>query len=670
MTDTLQNWHARNTEYLSVALESLRLRLTRLTAKAEGSDDGSPEGLKKGLAIKEALSVVKDFESTEPLPALVILKRRFALSTFEQEILLLCAAMELDTRISSLCASAQDDPNKPFPTLALALALFDDPSWDAISVQRPLRYWHLIEISRLTGQSLISCPVRGDERIINFIKGLNYLDERITRISSPFETAIETDLPESQEQAVDEIINSLRQPGSKLLSSVVQLVGTDSVSKQLVAQKVAMRLNLELINLPVELLPTQPAELEEFSRLWQRESQLLPIAAYIDTVREDSSVKTDGNSRASSFSLQRLLSLSSGIFLLSTREVRSEFHATSIIVEIKKPTPEEQRKEWLALLGEKVNGTPALLAGQFNLNVTTIREIAHVAGKSSDDFHNALWKGCIYRTSSQLDILVQKLELKATWDDIVLPEEAVSQLKQIGNQVRFRSLVYDNWGFRKKMNRGLGINALFVGESGTGKTMAAEVLANELNLNLYRIDLSGVVSKYIGETEKNLRSVFDAAENGGAILFFDEADALFGKRSEVKDSHDRYANIEINYLLQRMESYNGLAILATNKKSALDEAFTRRLRFIIHFPFPGIRERRAIVQKVFPPSVPRDCLDYDRLAVLNLTGGSYYNIAINAAFDAAEKGTAITMPIILSAARAELQKIERPIKESDFVWNE
>jgi len=182
----------------------------------------------------------------------------------------------------------------------------------------------------------------------------------------------------------------------------------------------------------------------------------------------------------------------------------------------------------------------------------------------------------------------------------VLPPAEVALLRQIANQVRLRSKVYDGWGFRQEMNRGLGISALFAGESGTGKTMAAEVIANDLGLSLYRIDLSAVVSKYIGETEKNLRRLFDTAEDGGAILFFDEADALFGKRSEVKDSHDRYANIEINYLLQRIESYRGLAILATNMKSALDKAFLRRLRFIVNFPFPGQNERMIMLAEGLP----------------------------------------------------------------------
>ena len=226
--------------------------------------------------------------------------------------------------------------------------------------------------------------------------------------------------------------------------------------------------------------------------------------------------------------------------------------------------------------------------------------------------------------------------------------------------------VYDDWSFRQRMNRGLGISALFAGESGTGKTMAAEVIANDLHLNLYRIDLSAVVSKYIGETEKNLRRLFDAAEDGGAILFFDEADALFGKRSEVKDSHDRYANIEINYLLQRMESYCGLAVLATNMKSALDTAFLRRLRFIVNFAFPSQADRTRIWAKVFPPQTPTAGLDYDRLARFNLTGGSIHNAALNAAFMAAQTGTPVAMGHVLTAVRAEFRKLERAVNEADF----
>jgi SpoVK/Ycf46/Vps4 family AAA+-type ATPase len=198
--------------------------------------------------------------------------------------------------------------------------------------------------------------------------------------------------------------------------------------------------------------------------------------------------------------------------------------------------------------------------------------------------------------------------------------------------------------------------------------MSAEVIANHLQLNLYRIDLSQVVSKYIGETEKNLRKLFDAAEDGGVLLFFDEADALFGKRSQVKDSHDRYANIETNYLLQRLETYQGLAILATNALSSLDDAFIRRLRFIVKFPVPEDVHRKLIWQKVFPPETPLAELDYAHLARFKLAGGSIYNIALNASFHAAEQGTGVSMQHILEATQIEFDKDSRLTDPRDFVW--
>jgi SpoVK/Ycf46/Vps4 family AAA+-type ATPase len=226
--------------------------------------------------------------------------------------------------------------------------------------------------------------------------------------------------------------------------------------------------------------------------------------------------------------------------------------------------------------------------------------------------------------------------------------------------------VYEEWGFGKRLSRGRGISALFTGPPGTGKTMAAEILAGHLALDLYRIDLSSVVSKYIGETEKNLRKVFDAAERGGAILFFDEADALFGKRTEVKDSHDRHANVEINYLLQRMEEYGGLAILATNRKSDLDPAFLRRIRFLVAFPFPTIDDRRRIWQTVFPPDTPLGPLDYDALARLEVAGGNIRNIAVNAAFLAAADDEAVTMEDVMRAARHEYRKIDKLPGRAEF----
>jgi SpoVK/Ycf46/Vps4 family AAA+-type ATPase len=295
---------------------------------------------------------------------------------------------------------------------------------------------------------------------------------------------------------------------------------------------------------------------------------------------------------------------------------------------------------------------------------TVIRERKTSSKKTNLD--NELWKICCRLTRPQLDGLAQRIESPTGWDDLVLPALQKEILKEIAIHVRQRNKVYGTWGFEKKEARGLGITVLFVGESGTGKTMAAEVLANELHLDLYRIDLSNVINKYIGETEKNLKKIFDAAENGGAILLFDEADALFGKRSDVKDSHDRYSNIEVSYLLQRMEAYRGLAILTTNMKSALDKAFMRRIRFVVQFPFPDLAQRAEIWTNIFPSNTPKEGLNMEQLAKLNLSGGNIRNIALNAAFLAAEEDEPVQMYHISQAAKSEYIKLERPFSSLEF----
>lgn len=265
----------------------------------------------------------------------------------------------------------------------------------------------------------------------------------------------------------------------------------------------------------------------------------------------------------------------------------------------------------------------------------------------------------------QLDDLAQRIEPVSCWEELILPEHQKAILHQIVAHVRNRLKVCEDWGFARKSVRGLGLSTLFAGESGTGKTMAAEVLANELHLDLYRIDLSSVVSKYIGETEKNLRKVFDAAESSGVILLFDEADALFGKRSEVRDSHDRYANIEVSYLLQRMEAYRGLAVLTTNMKAALDGAFSRRLSFVVQFPFPDQPQRELIWRRIFPSATPVEQLDYAKLARLSMSGGNIRSIALNAAFLAADEGTPVGMRHLVQAAHTEAAKRERPLSDAE-----
>lgn len=247
----------------------------------------------------------------------------------------------------------------------------------------------------------------------------------------------------------------------------------------------------------------------------------------------------------------------------------------------------------------------------------------------------------------------------------MLPEAQRQVLSDIATHLQQRSKVYQDWGFASKSDRGFGITSLFHGESGTGKTMAADVLAQQFRLDLYRIDLSAVVSKYIGETEKNLARIFDAAEAGGVILLFDEADALFGKRSEVKDSRDRHANVEVSYLLQRMEAYGGLAILTTNLKNALDTAFLRRIRFMVDFPFPAAQYRSQIWQRIFPPQTPIKGLDYQKLGQLQVAGGNIRNIAMNAAFIAADADEPVMMKHILKATQRDYLKLQRLLTKEE-----
>ena len=703
------DWQRSNDAFLAAALTWLRLRLERLVdwepAPPAPSlpEDPRPEPKASSFAerfrwrppfseaapppilalppaseavtaeqIEEAAQAMAAAGETDPPPALVVLARRFGLSLFERDVLLLCVALELDTRIAPLCARAQDDPARPWPTFALAMALFDDPAWDVLSPERPLRYWRLIEINQPGAQPLTTSALRADERIVNFLKGLNYLDDRLSPLLLPLEPETDVDLPPSQDDAVRRILRALEaaQPGRRL--PVFQLLGPDTASKRLVAWHAAISLGLRLYRLPVEMMPTQVTDLETLARLVQRESALAPFALYLDAQESEKTASAEGQA----LPLGRFLAGASGVFFVATQDVRPGLGEASVTVDVAKPTPAEQRAIWAATLGEGAGDLSARLSSQFSLDLGTLRRIAHAAQaaqaeaapEAEGELENRLWDAALASTRPRLEGLAQRLDPRATWDDLVLAPRELDLLRQIASQVRLRAQVYDDWGFAARRNRGLGISVLFAGESGTGKTMAAEVLANELRLSLYRIDLSTVVSKYIGETEKNLRRLFDAAEDGGAILFFDEADALFGKRSEVKDSHDRYANIEINYLLQRIESYKGLAILATNMKSSLDTAFLRRLRFLVDFPTHGEAERREIWKRIFPPQTEKDGLDFNRLARLGLNGGAINNVAMNAAFLAAAAGTPVTMPHVLAAARTEFQKLGRPINEADFRW--
>ena len=651
----LSDWQEINERWLAAAVEAVRLRLDRQARRTAGEPE--PPGAK--AALEAALATMRNAAAAETPPTAITLAQRLGLSSFDLDTLMLCVAQELDTTIRARCAAAQGDPQRPFPSFALALAIGDAPSWDVLSPAAPLRYWRLVELLPNGGQPLTATALRADERIVHAIKGLNDLDERLAALLEPLAPLGEPVLAASQRAQAESIaaeLEAARAAGRPL--PVLRLIGSDRFSKRDLAGAIASRVGVRAYRLAAELLAAQGAELESLARLWQRECVLLPLALLIDL---------EGASEGATAAVARFVARLGGLVMVDEAAGRSVPLERGWPVAIERPTPAEQREAWTRLLDDA--STAAALAAQFSLPLGEIVALAGRAqGQGADGASRlaGLWSECRRRTRPAIASLAQPIDAKASFSDIVLPAAESEQLRRICEQVGARARVYDEWGLRQRLNRGMGISALFAGESGTGKTMAAEVIANALDLDLFRIDLSAMISKYIGETEKNLRQLFDAAEAGGAILFFDEADALFGKRSEVHDSHDRYANIEINYLLQRMEGYGGLAILATNMKSALDSAFLRRLRFILDFPFPGPAERREIWRRALPETVPCEAIDHERLARLHLSGGNIHSIALNAAFAAAHDGTPVTMALLLEAVRQELRKLDRPVHEADF----
>jgi len=654
------DWHSANQRYLMAALAAVREALERHAGQGRPADaepreaaDSSLRAAARGLPAPAALDTLSEL---------------FDLSPFERDLLLLCAGVELDAGFAALCAAAQGEADRTHPSFSLALAALPDPHWSAMSPAAPLRHWRLLEVG--DGIALTTSPLRIDERILNYLTGVSHLDERLVGLVTPLhETG---DLVSSHQELAERIAGIWSGGSGDATRPAFEICGDDLASKRAIAAGACTRLGLELALMPAHVVPSAPTEIERLIRLWDREAALSGRVLLLDCD------ETDANDRSRERIVDQVIQQIRSPLMVTSRQRRRLPQHPLLSLEVKKPTSKEQRAVWNGALGMSpgaMDGEVERLASQFNLSAPSIRSAC--AGAQADPalveadqrpqaLAAALWESCRRQARPRLGDLAERIEPAATWNDLILPERQREILEDIAAHVRHRARVHEDWGFACKGARGLGIAALFAGTSGTGKTMAAELLADELRLDLYRIDLSQVVNKYIGETEKNLARVFDAAEEGGAILLFDEADALFGKRSEVKDSHDRYANIEVSYLLQRMEAYRGLAILTTNLKDALDGAFLRRLRFVVQFPFPDAAERAEIWQRIFPDQTPTKDLDPQKLARLNVAGGNIRNIALHAAFLAARDGGAVTMGRVLRAARSEYAKLEKPLSSEEI----
>jgi hypothetical protein len=579
------------------------------------------------------------------------LQATFGLSPFERDFLLLCAGTELEERFAQACAQGNQDHEMPWPTFGLALSRLAGPHWSAIAGERPLRYWHLIETP--SAQSLLRSRCRIDERVLHFLASLPATDERLSPLVQPLEPPTGA-LSAAQKECSENLARFCAKGPAK----PVLLAGPRGFARPLVVAEAWRSLGLRGQVMRAADIPSLAVERELIARLFNRELVLSNWAMYCEGDDLEPEAARNLAAFVSQIQAPVVIAMQEGSFLEGLDGLR---------LAVPSLRQAERRALWMETLGEvasAMNGQLEQIVEGFHFDAPTIRLAGAAIRGLADgnaDVGEAAWKVCRDQGRRSMSSLAQRLEPRARWDDLVLPPAQTDLLRMIVTQVRHKPVVHSQWGFAEKYGRGLGVSALFSGGSGTGKTLAAEIIAAELQRDLYQIDLASVVSKYIGETEKNLRRIFDAADESACVLLFNEADALFGKRSEVRDSHDRYANLEISYLLQRMESHDGVAILTTNMKHALDNAFLRRLRFIVQFPFPEAVQRRVIWQKVFPAGAPRSNLDFARLARMNVSGGTIRNIAMHAAFLAAERQSAIGMEHIGRAARMECAKIDKPL---------
>ncbi|MES2155565.1 MAG: ATP-binding protein [bacterium] len=568
------------------------------------------------------------------------------LDAFDRKVLALCLAGRLDPAVARLLAYANDDAALPYPTPALAAALFPEAARPlGFAASSPLRWNGLVSV--VGDPTSPTCGFVLDDSAFAFLLGETMPPAEIEAFTTPI---VCQSLARAQRQKAAEGAGALRRSGMRALV----VTGPAASGVLDVAAHVADQLGLSLRLIDTGAVPAEFLQRRAALAALRRHALLHSVAYAIET-------KEGGPGLAWSD-----LAYASPRLAVATGTGVWRPGSAAVLVSLAPPSPDDQAEQWRLVLGEAADAqadTIKDLAHSLRLSPSEIAAVvasARAANPSGPAVveADALRRACYEQAASALRGLATPIEPVHGWDDLEVPETCRRNLQAIVDQVRSRALVYGAWGMARGP-RGRGITALFSGSSGTGKTLAAEVLAHTLGLTMQKVNVAALVSKYIGETEKNLERVFDGAERAGCILFFDEADAIFGKRSEVRDSHDRYANLEIDYLLQRMEDYHGLAILATNRKADIDRAFLRRLRFVVDFPTPGPELRNRIWMRSFGKAVPTRGLDFARLARLDLAGGSIRNAALNAAFLAAADGGTVTMDHVLRSTDQEFEKMDR-----------
>jgi SpoVK/Ycf46/Vps4 family AAA+-type ATPase len=616
-------------------------------------------------------------------PAFARLARDFALTQFDLDALLIALAPDLELRYERLFGFIQDDVTRRRPNVELVLDLLCDSPADKLTKRSRLcpdgtlvrhRLVHLLPDPNHVHPPLLGHYLKPDAQVLNLLLGEAAVDARIADIAE----VIEPDLSIDDLVLAEPTAGALRAVGEQLRGHIHVLAwffGSAGSGKTTAAGALAKLAGTRLLSVRLPKADTGVAALTQIAlREGLFKSWLVHLSASSLEDTEDFCREL----------LDPRAVLPSDVVVTAERKPPSRVTSRVIPVHFEAIRREDRRRMWTASLrgfrAAADKETLDTLSRRFRMPPGHIHraveeavrsEVAGCIGSQRTAAETLIGSSLLRAARSQsihnLSSVGSNVVPHASWDDLILPDDTVAQLRELCRRVDYHDQVFDDWAFAQKLTHGRGNTALFAGPSGTGKTMAAEVVANELGLDLYRIDLARIVSKYIGETEKNLDRVFAAAEGANAILFFDEADALFGKRSEVKDSHDRYANIEISYLLQKMEQYEGIAILASNLRQNLDEAFLRRLAFTIHFPFPDETHRRRIWERIWPKATPvAPEVDLDFMArQFKLSGGNIKNIALSAAFSAAASGSPITIHHLAQATEREFQKLGKRISTAE-----
>ena len=639
---------------------------------------------------------------------LITLARAFQLTPLEVDAFLLALAPDLDPKYERIYGYLLDDMTKARPTVDLALRILTHGEADRLRARRlftrrsRLRGAGLIKI--VEGPTTPSSVIRVENRIVAFLLGNNAVADEIepfVTLVDPDETSptlfIEDDRRDriaalteqcsrrNTDPPVKPDIEQLRtrdgstgtgfwhngDPPERPL--VVGMFGPDERTASAAVEAIYHPADASIVRMDAGKLAS--VDLNETIGLVSREARLQGGPIHVTSVDalEPTTATTVNTSEADPVvqppadRLERVIAafdrFPGDVFLSGDATIGADIQPQLgrhqfLAIPFPRPNSTQRQAIWESIESLPDAADPSRLASTYRLTYGEIEDAVTTARALADGplTTEAVQQACRLQSRNQLTELAQEIEPTYTWDEIVLPTDTLDHLREIAGAIRHRGTVFEKWGFASRFSLGNGINVLFTGKSGTGKTMAAEVIANDVGLPLYKIDLSNVMSKYIGETEKNLRRVFDTAEQSNAILFFDEADALFGKRTEISDAHDRYANVEVDYLLQRMEEHDGCVILASNLKENIDEAFRRRINAAVSFPVPDEDARREIWRVIFPTETPTESLDFDFLATFELSGGFIKNVALTASFLAAAEDDIVAMSHVVRALHRELQK--------------